>query len=193
MTDYELLEDVESFESDEGFDEELEALLESDESRRRPRRTPPVGTGRGYYRPRPTNYVTQPQMAQALLRISGDIRANGAAIKTVGARAEATERRLTGVVKKEASDRRKALAKIKSGMQMAALLPMLTSKTITTRQDDELGGVEIKAGTKLSVAPDGMAALLPMMLMGDGFGGGSGGDDGGGNMLFLALAMSGGL
>lgn len=193
MSEYELLEDLESFESDPELDEELEALLESDESRprRRPVRT---GRGAGYYRPQAASNkgVSQRQLQETLHKIENDVKANAAGIKAVGARVDAAaagQKKLSAVVKKEAAGRRKDLAKLKSGMQMAAILPMLTTKTITVGSDAMIGGTAIPAGTKLQVAPDGMGAMLPLLLMG-GLGGG-GGDDSGNTML-LALAFAGG-
>lgn len=195
MSDYELAEDYESFETDLEFDEELEALLEDDEARK-PQRRRPVRTGRGtnYYKPRPsTQYVTQAQLQSALSKISADVKANAAGIKSVGARVDTVrsdQAKLTALVKKDNDARRKELAKLKSGIQMSSLLPLLTSKQITIARETDIGGTTVPAGTKLSVAPDGISALLPMLLLGDGLGG-SGGDSS--NGLFLALALSGGL
>lgn len=191
-----MLEDLESFdESDLEFDEELEALLESDESRRGRRRPVRTGRGAGYYRPRPSNrFVTQAQLQSALAKISNDVKANAAGIKSVGARVDAAaaeQKKLAAVVKKEAADHRRDLSKLKNGMQMAAILPMLTTKTITVAKATELGSTAIPAGTKLQVAPDGMGAMLPLLLMGGLGGGGGGGDES--NTLMLALAFSGGL
>jgi len=132
VSDYELAEDYESFESDLEFDEELEALLEDDEARKVIRRRP-VRTGRGanYYKPRPSNrYVTQAQLQSALGKISNDVKANAAGIKSVGVRVDAVkadQTKLTSIVKKDSEARRKELAKLKSGIQMSSLLPLLTA------------------------------------------------------------------
>jgi hypothetical protein len=196
MNGYETLEDdldALDYESDDSeFDGEVVALLEEDaEARRRRRRPVRTGGGAGYYRPRPTtSNVTQVQLQTALNKISKDVKANAAGIKTVGARVDtvaAAQTRQAQALKKESAQRKAEIAKVKNSLQMAALLPLITSKTVTTT-----GAVDgVPSGTRLMVAPDTMAMLLPMMLMGDGLGGGSGGD--GMNMLFLAMAVSGGL
>ncbi len=200
MTDYDTLEDFESAESDYEFDEELESLLlEDDEARRRRARRRPVRTGRGagYYQSRPSGkYVTEAQLKVALAKVSKDVQANAAGIKSVGARVDsvaADTRKLGELVKKEGVERRKDLAKLKNSMQMTSLLPLLTSKSVTVARDTQIGGTDVKAGTKLSVAPDGIGLLLPLLLLGDGFGGGGSGGGDSSNTLLLVLALSGGL
>lgn len=195
MSDYDLLEDaLESLESDYEFDQELNSFLEDDERRRPVRRRPvPTGKGAGYYRPRVENkVVTQAQLQSALAKISKDVKANAAGVKAVGARVDtlAAEQRKQGeVLKKEAADRRREMAKLKSNLQMSALLPLLMSKSITVAKEATIDGTTIPAGTRLAVAPDTMAMLLPLLMGGDGLGGG--GDSS--NTLLLALAVSGGL
>jgi hypothetical protein len=194
MADYELLEsDLEMFESDEALDEALSAFLESDEARRPRRRPVPTGRGAGYYRPKPSSGgVTQAQLQTALGKISKDVQANAAGIKTVGARVDslAAEQKKQGdLLRKEIVERRKELGKLKSSLQMSSLIPLLMSKTVTVTNATTIGGAPVEKGTKLLIAPDTLGALLPMLLMGDGLGGG--GDSG--NTMILALALSGGL
>lgn len=195
MSDYELQEDdLETYleDDDSDLDDELLELVELDaEARKRRRRPVKTGQGAGYFRPRPATAggVTQVQLQAALAKVSKDVKANAAGIKSVGARvdaAAAAQRRQAALAKREAARRKTEMTKIKSSLQMAAILPLITAKSITTTQ--EAGGIPV--GSKLQVAPDAMTAMLPMML-GDGFGGGSGGDST--NMMFMALAMSGGL
>lgn len=197
MTDYGvLIED--SVESDDyEFDDELAALVEEDEeTRRRPAARRPVRTGQGagYYRPRPsTRYVTQAQLQAALAKIGNDVKANATGIKTVGVRVDAVSadhKKQAEILKKEIVQRQKDMAKLKSSLQMSALLPMLTSKTVTVPAGSDIFGTATKEETKLVVAPSPMTALLPMLLSGDGFGGGSGDSS---SMVFMALALSGSL
>ncbi len=197
MSDYGLLDAaLEGAESDYEVDQELTAFLESDAERRKPvaRRPVPTGRGTGYYRPRvPNNFVTQAQLQAAMARIGKDVKANAAGIKSVGARVDAVaaeQRKQSETMRKDTAERKKELAKLKSNMQLAALLPLLTSKSLTIANSADLGGTTIPAGTKLSIAPDGIGLMLPLLLMGDG-GLGGGGDSG--NTLLLALAVSGGL
>lgn len=195
MSDYDLLDDaLESLESDSEFNQELDAFLEDDERRRPAHRRPvPTGRGAGYYRPRVENKaVTQPQLQSALAKISKDVKANAAGVKAVGARVDtlaAGQRKQGELLKKEAADRRREMAKLKSNLQMSALLPLLMSKSITVAEEATIDGTIIPAGTRLAVAPEPMAMLLPMLMGGDGLGGG--GDSS--NTLLLALAFSGGL
>lgn len=195
MSDYDLLDDAsEALESDYEFEQDLAAFLEDDERRRRAVRRRPVPTGRGagYYRPRVENkYVTQAQLQSALGRISKDVKANAVGIKSVGGRVDAVaaEQRKQGeLLKKEITERRKDLAKLRSNIQMSSLLPLLTSKSITVTEADTIGGTPVPAGTRLAVAPDTLSTLLPLLLTGDGLGGGDSG-----NSLLLVLALSGGL
>lgn len=195
MSEYDTLEDLDTFDSDDEFDEAFAALIDEDEEAARRRRRPArTSRGQGYYRARPTNrYVTQAQLQAALAKVGKDVKGIATSVSAVGARVDtvkADQAKQLAMMKKEAAERRKDTAKLKSGMQMAALLPMLTSKTITVKAGTEVGGTKVTEDTRLAVAPDSMAMLLPMLMMGDGFGGGSGGDSS--NMLFLALALSGG-
>lgn len=200
---YEMYDDVlESLEEvgDYEFDDELTAFLEDDEAkraRRGGRRPVPAGKGANYYKQRPTDrYVTQAQLQSALGKISKDVKANAAGVKTVGARVDtvnAEQKKQSDVLKKEIVARKKDLSKLKSGIQMASILPLVTSKSIVTTSEATIGGVTVPAGTKLAVAPDTLSALLPMFLLGDGLGGGGGESGDSSNMLFLALAVGGGL
>lgn len=180
------------------YDEEL-AFLEEDEEarrrrgRRRRRRRVPTGRGQGYYRQRPTgNYVTQTQLQSALSKISKDVKANAAGVKTVNGRVDAisdAQKSQSVTLKKEIAERKKEIAKLKNGVQMAAILPLVTSKTVTVPAS---GGSTFSPAqttdTQLQVAPSAISALLPMFLIGDGMGGGDSS-----SMLFLALALGGGL
>jgi hypothetical protein len=189
--DYELddLEDVGDYESDD----ELAFLEEDDEARRRPRRrTVRTGKGAGYFRqPTSRSYVTQTQFKAALAKIGNDVKANAAGVKTVNGRVSAisaSQSRQSAMLKKEIAERKKEIAKLKSGVQMASILPLITSKTVTVPAGSTIFGTETTAETKLQVAPSAISALLPMMLTGDGMGGGDNS-----SMLFLALALGGGL
>lgn len=201
MSDFELLEDtLDAIESDLDFDQELAAMFEDDERRspvRRParpvRRPVPTGRGTGYYKPRiPNQNVTQQQLTAALAKISKDVKANAVGVKTVGGRVDtlaAEQKRQADLLRKEVADRKKDAEKMKQNLQLAALLPLLSSKSITVTEETEIGGAKVPANTKLSVAPDGIGALLPLLLLGgDGLGGGDGS-----STLLLALAVSGGL
>lgn len=206
MNDYELLEDLGDLESDDEFEDAIaEFLAEDDEARRRGTRRRPVRTGRGgtYARQRPTSrYVTQAQLQSALAKVSKDVKANAVGIKTVGARVDAVkadQEKQTALLKKETTERRRESAKLRNSVQMGALLPILTTKTITVEPGQT---IPVKETTKLVVAPDTLGLLLPMMLFGDGFGGGGGsGSDGSGgyggdnnmSMMLTVLALSGSL
>jgi len=199
MNGYDSLDDVlDAVESDLEFDEELEALLESDidaAPRRSVRRRPvPTGRGANYYTARPVNqHVTQAQLQAALAKISKDVKANAVGIKTVGTRVDgvaAEQKKHTDALKKEIAARRRETAQLKSNMQMSAMLPLLTSKSITVPAGGTVGGKVVDKETKLMVAPDGFAALMPLLMFGDGFGGGSGDSSSG---LIMALALSGSL
>lgn len=197
MSDYGVLENLEDIESDHELDEELALLVESDEEARRARiRRRPVrtGTGSGYYRPRPNNrFVTQAQLQAALAKISNDVKANAAGVKAVGVRVDAVaaeQRRQNDAAKKEATKRREELSKLKNGLQMSSLLPLITSKSIEVAETTDIGGTRVEKGTRLQVAPDTLSTLLPLMLFGDGLGG-SGGDNS--QSLLMVLALSGGL
>jgi hypothetical protein len=202
MSDYALVEDeLEAMESpgDYEIDDELAMLLEADDEARRrgrQRRPVPTGKGAGYYRQRPsTQYVTQVQLQAALEKISKDVKANAAGLKTVGSRVDtvaADQKKHAEVLKKESTDRRREIARMKSNAQMSAILPLVMQRSITVGSADTIGGTTIPAGTKLSVAPDPLAALLPMFLTsGNGSSNSSGGDNSG--MLLMALALGGGL
>jgi hypothetical protein len=201
MTDFDLFGDtLAMLESDFELDDDTLAFFEDDEARRpTPRRAPtkrrpvPAGKGSGYYKPRVKNTnVTQQQLTAALAKISKDVKANAAGVKTVGARVDsvvAEQKTQAAALKKEIADRRKESDKLKQNLQMASLLPLLTSKSITTTEATEVGGAAIPAGTKLSVQQGGAGALLPLLLLGgDGLGGGDSS-----NTLLLVLALSGGL
>ncbi len=195
MNGSESLEDaLEDIESDYEFEQEVAGLLEdSGEARRRPVRT---ARGAGYYRPRTQNrYVTEAQLRTALAKVSRDVKTNAVAITAVGKRVDtvlAEQRKQTDLLRKEIKDRKTEEAKMKSNLQLTSLLPLLTSKSITTVAADTIGGAPVAPGTKLAVSPDSLGLLLPMLLLGDGLGGGGSGGDGS-NMLFLALALSGSL
>ncbi|WP_062526377.1 hypothetical protein [Demequina rhizosphaerae] len=194
-----LLEDVEDFD-DEDFDDELAGLFEDDdEARRRRRRTSrrPVRTGgrKNYYKPRTQTgkSVSQGQLQASLARVQKDVRVNGAAIKTLNGRVDglrAEQRRQSAMLKKELVERKKDTDKLKSNLQLATLLPLLSSgSTVTVSEDIKGSGgdgeVLIKKDTKLQKAPDSMSSILPLLLLGDGTGG-SGGDN---SMLLLALVL----
>jgi hypothetical protein len=139
--------------------------------------------------------VTQTQYQSTLKKISEDVKANAAAIKTVSARVDslaADQKKQAELLKKDGFGRKKELAQLKNGLQMASILPLITSKSITLASATEIGGTQVAAGTKISVAPDALTALLPMFLLGDGLGGGGSGGDSN-NMLIMALALSGSL
>src|SRR2546423_4838089 len=85
-SDYEALESLLDFESDDGED-----IDESDDtSEARPRRRPfrpKVPSGGGLYTPRPQgNYVTQVQLKAAMDRVGGQIKSIGETTKALSAR-----------------------------------------------------------------------------------------------------------
>lgn len=182
--------DLEGWESvgDYGYNEEIAFLEDDSEAVRRPnqrRRSVPTGQGVDYYRQPPSKtFVTQAQLQAALSKISKDVKSNAAGIKTVNGRVDA----ISSEQKRLMASNKKEIEKLKSGLQMAAILPLLTSKTITVPAGGDIGGTRVTAETKLQVAPSGISALLPMFLLGDGMGGGDNS-----NMLFMALALGGGL
>lgn len=190
---------------DEDFDDELAELLEDDDEarrrrRRRSRRRRPVrtGRGRGYYRPRtqPGKTVSQGQLQASLTRVQKDVRANAAAIKTVNRRVDgvsAEQGRQAAALKKEVVARKKETDKLKNNLQLATLLPMLSSGSTVTVTEDIKGTAPADGGaapilipkdTKLQKAADSFSSMLPLLLLGDGLGGDSG------NALLLAIALS---
>jgi hypothetical protein len=187
--------DLESV-GDYEYDEEL-AFLEDDIEARRPnqrRRPVPTGQGAGYYRQPPAHsYVTQAQLQSALSKISKDVKSNAAGIKGVNSRVDAIsteQKRQMVMLKKNVTESNQKIEKLKSGIQMASILPLITSKTVTVPAASSAAvfGKAVTEDTKLQVAPSGISALLPMFLMGDGMGGGDSS-----NMIFMALALGGGL
>ena len=183
-------------EDDDDIDDALEALLTEDDEarRRRGRRRRPVRTGSGanYYRPRPQRqYVTQPQLQSALARSEKDVKANASAIKTVNGRLgslSSDQQRHASLLKREVAARKKETEKLKGNLQMATLLPLLsTGGSVTTTTATEIGGATVPAGTRLQTAPDSFSALLPLLLLGDGLGGG--GDSSSGLLLALVLSQ----
>jgi hypothetical protein len=194
----------EYLESDEVLDalgEIDEALLESDEMdemdervRRRRRFRPPVPSGKGLYKPRPTgNYVTQVQLRTALARVGGQIKTQADATKAVGTRLGT----LTDRVDREAAARKKDTAAVRQDVRRSSemgILPMLlarppkietkTEKVTVSVPPATAGGTptskEIDVVTNVSVAStDNTNLLLVVMMMagmGQSFGGTQQGD-----------------
>lgn len=191
------------YEADEALDELFEAdeADEADEaapSWRRPNR-PPVASGKGLYRPRPTTqYVTQAQLQTALAQVGSQIRTNSKAVSQLNGRVAGA----AGMVKKETADRKKETTSLKNNLsqtqQMAAILPLLTQPnhiTVNAEIDDGKGNSQIPAGTELLTnGTNTTNLLLPMLLMtsmGDssGSGGGLFGGGSGDNSTLLMLAL----
>lgn len=183
----ELLEDVD----DESYDEATP--LARVRQFRRP--APRVATGNNLYQARPTQYVTQVQLDAAMKRVGAQIKTNSDAVKTLNSRVASD----AGAIQKEAINRRQELAKLRSNIQMTALLPLLIKPTsIETKTDTKFGDADVPKGTKvLTESKDKLSALLPLLMMG-GMGGMGGSTDGKGGddqmmMLVMVLALSGGL
>ena len=179
------LDDIGDYE----YEDELAFLDDDGEARRRRpsrrRRRVPTGRGTGYYRrPASRSSVSDARFQAALAKISKDVKTNGAGIKSVNGRVDA----LSDAQKRQAASHKQEIAKLKDGVQMAALLPLISGKTVTVASGQSVGGTQVTEETKLQVAPSGISALLPLLLIGDGAGGGDSS-----NMLVLALALSGGI
>lgn len=129
---------------DEADDEDIEdAFGESDyaERRRRRRGGRNRAKGGGYNKPRiEKSFATQAQLQQVSERIAADVRAIDANVKSL----ELAARRGQG--------------NMNQSMQMMALLPMLSKKTLKVS--------ELKADSKV-VIDDGdmLTTMLPMMMM----------------------------
>jgi len=131
---------------DEADDEDIEdALGENDYSERRRRRR--AGRNRakggGYNKPRiEKSFATQAQLQQVSERIAADVRALDANVKSL----EVTARRGQG--------------NMNQSMQMMALLPLLSKKTLKVSE------LAAKPDTKV-VIDDGdiLTTMLPMMMM----------------------------
>lgn len=206
FSDYEALEslfDFESDESDEAFSDEAlsDEGDESDEARRGRRRRPfrpRVPSGKNLYKPRPQgNYVTQVQLKSALDRVGTQIKVNSEATKALSARVNAVTDRLD----KEAATRKKQDARINRQIQKgreSALLPLLLQKppdterrTINVPVVPPGGGTAvtqpIDVVTNVKQPSDNLLPLILLMGMGGG-GDGKGSDDN--SMLMLALVLS---
>jgi hypothetical protein len=127
---------------DEADDEDIEdALGENDYSERRRRRN--RARGGGYNKPRiEKSFATQAQLQQVSDRIAKDVRALDANVKSL----ESTARR--------------GQSGMNQSMQMMALLPLLTKKTI--KQSDLAANPNARV-----VVDDGdtLTTMLPIMMM----------------------------
>jgi len=155
---------------DEADDEDIEdALGEDDFSERRRRRN--KARGRGYNKPRiEKSFVTQAQLQAATERIGKDIRTLDTSVKSIEGQA------------------RRGQNTMNQSMQMMALLPLLTKKTLAKS--------ELKEDTKV-VIDDGdmMTMMLPMMMMMSQPGASGNQAQGGMDpmmMMMMVLVMSGG-
>jgi hypothetical protein len=168
------------------------------------RRAPATAASRPYYTPQFQPYVTQPQFSTALNKIRADVTKNTAAIKTVDTRVaaqEAVNRAQSQALTKQSKINRKQSVQIagvkrdlQQSQQNSLLLMLLTRPKATTAAvtgtDFSANGAVVPQGNKILIQPEkDNSMLLAIALMG-GMGGGS---DSGGQMMFLALALSGGL
>ena len=191
MNGYEDYTDGVALESWPGIDE---FAAEDDESydfsegrgRRSGRRGPHPARARRYATPPPNSgYVTEQRFLDTAEKIRKDVGQNAAAITSVANRVDA----LGTAVRKDVTQLRQEL---RNSSQMAAIMPLLTKQSVTTTS--EAGG--IPANTKLLTDSDGLATLLPLLMMaGGGFaGGGAGGTAGQGqdmtSMLLLLVLMN---
>lgn len=155
------------------------------------RGTAPTAPAKSSFVQRPSHqYATSAQLQAAVAKLDQKISINVKGIKSVDSRINTTNTALAKqdiALSKEIKERKNEVANLKNNLQMAMLLPLLTSPTpITTTEKTTIGGVTIESGTKLAtVKDDTMSLLLPFMLLGQGSGQGFGDN----NMLLLAIAM----
>lgn len=183
----ELLEDVD--------DESYEEATPLSRLRQFRRPAPRTATGNNLFQARPTQYVTQVQLDAAMKRVGAQIKTNSDAVRTLNSRVAAD----AAAIQKEAINRKQDLAKLRSNVQMTALLPLLIKPASVgpTSAEDKIGGIDVPQGTKVLVeSKDKLSALLPLLLMG-GLGGSDGKSSSGGDdqmmMLMMVMAISGGL
>jgi hypothetical protein len=174
---------------------------------RQPTRPSPAQVARPttYIPPAPaaSPFVTQAAFSSAMSKIARDVRKNSSAIATVGNRVSSVEgvnaqqtRELAKQSKasarqeKEITGVKKDLKKTNDNALLMTLLsrPKTLSPTTTTAN---VGGAPVPPGTKLQYTSGNDNSLLLALMLSGGLGGSGGGDDN--NMLFLALALSGGL
>ena len=173
----------EAFEADEGLEPEAPSFR---------RALRPASPRRSYVPAQTTsNYVTQTQLQTALAGVRSDMQKNATAIRAAAAQISTVGKRVTTETTKLRDESRNTT-------QMLALIPLLTQSkpldapTSNVNISDVDGGTfEIPAGTKIATASDGLAAMLPLLLVSGGFGP-SGGTSGSGmdnNMMMLVMAM----
>jgi len=168
----ELLEDIESDESDEAYDEAV---------KKHPKfgKVPTAKHGNPVPQKVANGFATKADLNAVAQRLDGRIATNSKAIATVDGRTRAIEaeaHKLRASLKHEIAERTKATDALKKGLddarQLAMILPLLsTTETVTI-------------GTQQNVVVDNgdqMSKLLPIMLLSGGFGGSSG--SGGGGMF----------
>jgi hypothetical protein len=154
--------------------------------------------------PSPSPFVTQAAFSSAMSKIARDVRKNSSAIATVNKRVGSVEvingqqtRELAKQSKtnarqeKEIAGVRKDLKKTNDNALLMTLLTRPKTLSPTTEANANVGGAPVPVGTKLQFTTGNDNSLLLALMLTGGFGGSGGGDDN--NMLFLALALSGGL
>jgi hypothetical protein len=175
---------------DEGWGDDAYEPEARGRGRGRPAPAPPRS---GYVPPpQPTGqFVNQLEFQKSLNAVREDMQKNARAITAVGSQVDALGTRVRREVVRTRDESQNTT-------QMLALLPLLTQKSLTVTQDitstDSEGNetTQIPQGTKLSEPADGIAAILPLLLISGGLGGSSssGGSMGGNNMLLLVLALT---
>jgi hypothetical protein len=161
--------------------------------RGRGRGRPAPATPRGgSYSPTPqatSQFVNQVEFQKSMNAVREDMQKNARAITAVGSQVDALSTRAQREIGR-------ARDESKNTTQMLTLLPLLTQKSLTVSRNIDVVDSENKTttvipqGTKLSVAPDSIAAILPLLLIGGLGGSSSGGSSQDNNMLMLVLAMT---
>ncbi len=166
---------------DEGYEPEARGR-----GRGRPAPAPPRGGG--YAPGTQGQWVNQVEFQKSMNAVREDMQKNARAITAVGSQIDALSTRVRREVNRAQSESRNTT-------QMLALLPLLTQKSLTTSADitakDGTTPI-IPKDTKLSLASDGISAILPLLLISGGLGGMSGSSGSGdqSNMLMLVLLLT---
>ncbi|RYG89655.1 hypothetical protein EU803_15990 [Loktanella sp. IMCC34160] len=192
----EFADDDDYEDDDDDFDDDIERRGRRRRARRRARRNArrmKTGRGSGYMQRQLRGYVKRSELQKALRKVGGDIKRNGAAIKTTARRVSSNASRISSVRRVNARQS-KDITKIRKDMeqqqQMALLVALMDRgpKTYAVQ-----GSLNNENGTiTLDEQSDNLSLLLPMMMSGGM--GGSGGSGGlFANPLMLLLLFSDGL
>lgn len=165
-------------------------------------RAPQVAQGRNYFNPAmPTPFVPRTEFVAAMNKVRSDITKNGAAIKSVGARAASLQTASTqhsrALVKQNQVNvkQSKQIARLRLDMKKAQERAMLMTilmqpkKTNPTTSADTVGGVQVAQGTRFLYETKDSNPLLMLLLLGGMFGGDSGSSSSGGLDPMMMLFM----